>query len=239
MSNPKHNEIKWPQYKEGHFFEMHIRESIAVNKARKPIYSKLTNGQSEKLSNTFLRNQHLSLPIAQFTDYLAKRYQKQGIPIIQLDMVSMHTLGEFKQAFEDSPMPLSAFSPLDVMAIRKELRNAYRSDGFKAVAKTAEDKIKAISAIKTYHAMTRHMLESIVRMANLGDIYIKMAEEKKVRSPRKLSRFLLTLHMNALIGCKTLDKLAAPFQAEGIPIIHQDVPTIRPLPENIGDYIQL
>ena len=58
-----------------------------------------------------------------------------------------------------------------------------------------------------------------------------MAEEKKVASPRNLSKFLLTLHLNALIGCRILDMLSAPFHADGIPIIHNDVPHITPYPE--------
>lgn len=233
----KHNEIKWPTDMDGHFFEMHIRESICVNKARKPLYSKLTNGKSEKLSNTFLRNQHFSLPIARFTDYLGKRYQKLGIPILELDLVSMHNIDKFKESSDQEPMPISAYTPIDVMQIRQELRKAYKDGGFEAVSTTAQNKIDDIAPIKTYHSMTKHMLESIVRMSNLGDIYIQMALDRGIKSPRKLSRFMLTLHMNAMIGCKTLDKLAAPFQADGIPIINQDVPAISPLPSTIDQYI--
>lgn len=221
----------------GNYFETHIAEAKEVNTIRMGKYALITDGQSLKLSKTFIRNQWLSLPIARFTDRLGRKFQKAGIPILELDLVSMDLIDDFSTKSEVEPQNLSEFIPLDVRAIRKKLKKAFNQNGFRGVSIQAQREINKISKIHTYHGMCRHMLESIVRMANLADIYIEMAERKNVKSPARLSRFLLTLHMNALTGCKKLDIIAAPIQAQGIPIIHQDVPPIPPLPAGIDVYL--
>ncbi len=222
---------------EGRFFETHMTEARSLNRLRKPMYSKLTNGKSEKVSRTFIRNQNLSIPIAKFMDRRALKFQKLGIPIIELDMASMHEIDNFSESFTSEVQSLQLYKPVSARRIRKNLKKGYLIGGFKEVSTRAQIEIQKISEFHTYHAMIRHMLESIVRMVNMADIYIDLAEQKGVKSPRRLSRQLLSLHINALPGCMKLDKLSAPIQASGIPIIHQDVPSISPYPANISHYL--
>ncbi|MFT5861004.1 MAG: hypothetical protein ACI865_003122 [Flavobacteriaceae bacterium] len=230
--------ITKPEFEvEGKYFETHMTEARSVNRLRKKMYSKLTNGRSEVVSKTFIRNQYFAIPIAKFTDLLGRKFQKAGIPIIELDLVSMHEIEDFSASFATKAQPIELFKPINAWGIRKSLKRAFKTGGFNAVATLAQKEIDSISSIHTYHAMTRHMLESIVRMAKMADIYIQMAKEKKTKSTRALSRFMLTLHINALIGCRKLDVLAAPIQADGVPIIHQDVPAISPLPHNLSSLI--
>jgi len=230
--------IKKPEFEvKGKYFETHMTEARAVNRLRKKMYSELTNGKSEPISRTFIRNQFFALPIAKFTDRRGKKFQKAGIPIIELDLVSMHEIENFSKSFATMVQPIELFKPIDAWGIRRALKRAFKRDSFRAVAITAQEEIDKISRIHTYHAMSRHMLESIVRTANMADLYIELAKKKQMKSTRSLSRFMLTLHFNALIGCRKLDVLAAPIQAEGIPIIHQDVPAISPLPHNFSSLI--
>lgn len=202
------------------------------------MYSRLTNGASEKISRTFIRNQYLVLPITRITDRIAIKYQKRGIPIVDIDMVSMELIDDFREGSTQDPLPLSAFDPIDVRPIKRRIKLAYEDGSFPAVSQTIEAELKTIEDLTTYHAMFRHMLESMLRAANLAEVYLELARQKQYKSTRGLSRWLLRLHLNALSGCAKLDKLSAPIQADGIPIIKQDVPPIDPRPKEIEAYLK-
>jgi hypothetical protein len=76
--------------------------------------------------------------------------------------------------------------------------------------------------------MTRHLLESALRITNGARRYAAEAEARGVASPAGLSRALLSMHLTTLGEGARLDRRAAPLQAEGVPIICQDVPPIPP-----------
>jgi len=215
-------------------FETHIRDAIEVNRQRLPLYSRLSNGESEKVSKKFILNQHLVLPITWYVDWRARTFQQKGIPIVCLDMVSMRLAPTFRERSEAPPLPLSEFQRPDIEGIHQRAKAAYRHGGFAEVGRVIGDEVKRLHAIPTYHCMLRHMLESALRCSNLAPRYIEKAKQSRMKSPAELSWFLIRLHLMALRGCAELDALAAPLQAQGIPIIGQDVPPITPLPRGLG-----
>jgi hypothetical protein len=215
-------------------FETHIRDAIEVNRQRLPLYSRLTNGESEKVSKKFILNQHLVLPITWYVDWRARTFQQKGIPIVCLDMVSMRLAPTFRERSEVDPQPLSEFHTPDVKKIRQMARTAYLKGSFEEVSRVISKEVRRLQAIPTYHCMLRHMLESALRCSNLAPRYIEKAKQSRMKSPADLSWFLIRLHLMALGGCAKLDALAAPLQAQGIPIIGQDVPPITPLPRGLG-----
>ena len=215
-------------------FETHIRDAIEVNRQRLPLYSRLTNGESEKVSKKFILNQHLVLPITWYVDWRARKYQRKGIPIVCMDMVSMSLTPEFRERSEVEPQPLSEFHTPDVKTIRQMARTAYLKGSFEELSRVISIEVKRLQAIPTYHCMVRHMLESALRCSNLAPKYIEKAEQIHMKSPADLSWFLIRLHLMALGGCAELDALAGPLQAQGIPIIGQDVPPITPLPRGLS-----
>ncbi|MGH7410937.1 MAG: hypothetical protein ACREJ6_07780 [Candidatus Methylomirabilis sp.] len=215
-------------------FETHIRDAIEVNRQRLPLYSRLTNGESEKVSKKFILNQHLVLPITWYVDWRARAFQQKGIPIVCLDMVSMRLAPAFRERSEAPPRPLSEFQKQDIEGMHQRAKAGYRHGGFAEVSRVIGDEVKRLHAIPTYHCMLRHMLESALRCSNLAPVYVEMARHIPMKSPADLSWFLIRLHLMALGGCAELDALAAPLQAQGIPIIGQDVPPITPLPHGLG-----
>lgn len=66
--------------------------------------------------------------------------------------------------------------------------------------------------------MIRHFLESIRRVAGLAPTY-------GVRT-MFISKQMLWAHVRSLKKASELDQMAAPLQAEGLPILCQDVPYI-------------
>ncbi len=215
-------------------FETHIRDAIEVNRQRLPLYSRLTNGESEKVSKKFILNQHLVLPITWYVDWRARTFQQKGIPIVCLDMVSMRLAPTFRERSEVEPQPLFEFHTPDVKKIRQMARTAYLKGSFEEASRVISKEVRRLQAIPTYHCMLRHMLESALRCSNLAPRYIEKAKQSRMKSPADLSWFLIRLHLMALGGCAELDALAAPLQAQGIPIIGQDVPPIAPLPRGMG-----
>lgn len=215
-------------------FEKHISDAIIVNRTRLPLYSKLTDGASKKVSRTFIFNQHVTLPVTWYVDALAKKFQKKDIPVVSIDMVSMELTPAFVAKAEQAPMPFADYKSINQSKISANIRKAFKNGGFFSASETIENELKKIENIPTYHNMTRHMLESMLRMSNLAPIYVELSKMKEMPSTHSLSKLLFKLHLIALIGCALLDKLAAPIQAKGIPIIQNDVPPIEAKPESIN-----
>lgn len=76
------------------------------------------------------------------------------------------------------------------------------------------------------------MLESIRPTASLAPLYKQAAKEKKVKSPGFVVQGFLRSHLEILTEATEIDYLAAPLQAEGLPIICQDVPHIPAYSKN-------
>ena len=81
-----------------------------------------------------------------------------------------------------------------------------------------------------FHCMVRHLLESMLRISNLAPIHEREATELGLPPTRDLSWTLVRMHTLVLTEAVEVDGLAAPLQAEGLPIICRDVPPIPPLP---------
>ncbi|MEW6712771.1 MAG: hypothetical protein AB1403_23340, partial [Candidatus Riflebacteria bacterium] len=70
----------------------HLAEAIASHESRMPYYSEKTGGKSDAIFKKIAGLQGLNLPIAWYIDAQARRFQKDGIPIIIGDLKSMATI---------------------------------------------------------------------------------------------------------------------------------------------------
>jgi hypothetical protein len=70
------------------------------------------------------------------------------------------------------------------------------------------------------------MLESIARVAHLAPKHSRLARDKGMKPTDTFSWRMVQLHLFSLPSFAKLDKLAAPLQSRGVPILHQDVPPI-------------
>lgn len=219
-------------------FEKHIVDAIAVNKQRMPLYADLTGRGSIKLSKGFIRGQKLSLFFVRKTDRIAKFWIESGVPIVEMDMVDMDEIPAFQNHLDFRPQSLSEFKVLQVKALKFRLRKGFYEKGFNGVKVQAEKELAVLKRDSTFHAMAKHMLESLIRTCNMAPIYDKMALHKGIPGTYELSKKMLGHHLIALNGCRRIDKLAAPFQARGVPIIHQDVPYISPFAQGFNEFTE-
>jgi hypothetical protein len=203
----------------------HLREAVRLNKERMPLYSELTGGRSRAISRRLIWAERFSMPVAWYVDWRARRFQRLGIAVVCADFEPMDRTPAFRPRNDDPP-PLSAFAPADSRRIARAVERAYRASGFAGAGAVLEREIETLSRVPGFNCMTRHLLESALRITNGARRYAADAEARDVASPARLSRALLSMHLTTLGEAARLDRRAAPLQAEGVPIVCQDVPPI-------------
>lgn len=208
-------------------FEKHLLQAIQINKTRLPLYAALTDNQSIRISNQLIFWEIIALPLAKITDWCARKYQSAGIPIVKEDIVSMDFTPEFKVCSSVPPLPLAQFVCQNGNSIKRRIYKAYKEKGFSGIIYITQEELNKFEKIQTYHCMLRHLLESILRIADLAPKHDAFTISKGMRSTRHLSWFMIWLHLIFLAITTKFDEWAAPIQAKGIPIIAQDVPVIQ------------
>jgi hypothetical protein len=207
-------------------FQVHLEEAIALNEKRKPLYSWLTQGRSEAISDKLIESEKLSLIFARSVDDAARPYQRAGVAVACDEFVSMADVPVFREQYAFDPEPLTAFEPVDGVALRDGLEATFAEEGFAGLATATDATLHALEEPRTYHCMVRHMLESLRRIANLAPVHEEDAHERGLASPRPISEDLVELHLLSIDPAAKLDEQASVLQSEGIPILCQDVPSI-------------
>lgn len=209
--------------------EQHLKDAMTLNRARLGKYSALTQGASEEISHRLLGFEFVGLYPSVFLDWQAESYQKEGVSIICDELVSMSTVPEFVPKSTIDPEPLSKFVPLSPGDISAEIESAYENESFSGVTKAAQKWLAVANQTPSYHCLMRHFLDSIVRAANLAPLHVAQAQKLgETRSPADLSWEFIKMQLFGLSQMESIDELAAPIQAQGIPILCQDVPVIPP-----------
>lgn len=209
-------------------FQQHLQEAIVINSARKPLYSALTNGASEKLSDQLVQSEQLGVTLAKSVDDKARPYQDAGVSIVCDDFVSMSLVPAFKESFETPPPPLSEFKKVDGVALKASLKSAYESGGFAQLATELASQSATLSATPSYNCMTRHLIDSLLRIATYAPVHDQHAAQAGLGSTLPLSEEMFNLHLLTVDQATQLDADAAPIQASGVPFLCQDVPSIEP-----------
>lgn len=197
-----------------------------MNERRAPVYAEWSDGASTDVSRRLIRSEKVALAAAWYVDRRARWFQRRGIPIGCAEFVSM----ALTPPLGDRPLEPPAGAPgppPDPDSLRSALMDAYGAGGFPAVAREADRMLEALDAWPRYHCMTRHLVESVWRVARLAPDHEAAAEDAGLPTTRGLSELLLRLHLAALPGGAALDAEAAPLQRRGSPILCRDVPPIR------------
>jgi len=212
-------------------FSLHIKEALAINMQRKTEYAQVTNGKSLVTSRAMIWGELLSLPVAKYYDWRAVKFNKQGIPIVLNDFVSMDDI----KPCSSKPQYSSTADFLTFTYIRSELKTYSQQlkaaiallDFRKICALTAEliDKVfEQENKSQAHFAMLIHILESIGFAAANSIEYSKMSNG----ATDKLSKALIKLQSNpmTLSLAVKIDSSAQKAHALGAGIIVNDVPSI-------------
>jgi hypothetical protein len=204
----------------------HIRDAIVLNKERKPLYMKLSNGKSKVVSDKLIwLERKLSMAVP-FADAWAAPYQAAGIPVLCQEFISMSEAPKFQLRNPEGIDSLHNYHRPDITGLKARLLELYTAKAYMRLAEYADKQIIDLDQNPRYNCMVKHILESIRRMAALTPIHQQKSREKNKVSSEYLSRTVLRTHILLLNDFAELDELAAPLQADALPILCQDVPYI-------------
>lgn len=209
----------------------HLLEAIKINYQRRKLYSSITSGRSNKISILMIGLEVLSLPTSMWLDSEGKKWQKLGIPLMAYEFIPMDQTPCFKNTFPFEIEKLDSLPPFEVNALIKLLTQEMKLRNYEQLIKLSDEKLRELAQWPHVHCMKRHILESLIRCANLTIMHLKRAQELTLIFDLKASHFLLDGHIKSLLGSHYIDKLAFPLQNKGVPIIFQDVPHVPALPE--------
>lgn len=205
-------------------FGHHIKESIKINMNRRSIYNELTNGRSNKVFTELLNGEHISLIPALFFDLRARPYQKKGIPLFCYEFMSMNAAPEFDP--NNRIYPQEEFEEFGWKSYKARLNYATKNRDLKAIKKISLEAIDELAAYPSYYCMLRHIFESIYRFAYFAPIQEKLALDKGLKSPMHLSLGMIKLQLLAVGSSYKIDKLSAPIQKDGIPLLCSELPQL-------------
>jgi hypothetical protein len=214
------------------YLTIHLKEAIEINQRRAPLYSKLTEGQSNRISNALLQSEKLSLATSIPMDLTASYWQKRNIPVLVHEFIPMSKTPEFQEQFENDVGISPNFPKFPVEKLLSDLLSLLKKDDYSSVSSLTKNVLEDLSETPKHLCMIRHLIESIHRGSNLLPIHLAKSTEKNIFfSPKKLCHYLLWAQTVALKPCIRIDRWAHPIQKMGVPIIYQDVPYIPPMPE--------
>lgn len=207
----------------------HLLDAIRVNAQRGATYAAVTGGKSRSLTRLLITLECLCvLPLTLF-DWLGRKYNRQGIHIIEADFVSMTKINELStplrlngQASEKQRRSLSDKS-------REYRKKAFRSTlrgNFNETSRHTFELLQFVRQLEeecqSLFPMTRHMLTSVGSAAYNSITYAKQSEGRTVF----LSKMFVISHLSCVRASVDIDKKAQRCHALGAGIIENDVPYI-------------
>ena len=206
---------------ESNCFSRHLSDSIRVNYASKAYYHKLTQGASDAAFNSLISAELLVYPLARAIDFKVRHYQREGIDLWCKEFIDL------------SPAPVRVFVKptrrfeiFDDSFYKQALRSALQAKDHQTVMGLSQQALGSLQDQPDFHCMTRHLFESIYRIAYFIPQRNSEAKDKGLKSPQVLMFELMGLHLKALKRTSRIDQLAAPIQAQGIPIICDQIPDL-------------
>jgi hypothetical protein len=205
-------------------FELHLREAIALNRERAPLYARLSEGRSRAISRSLILQERLLLPVARWFDGRAEPYHRAGVPLLGDAFVSMDRTPAF--AAPGHPLPAPPRLRPNGRHLARAVRAALRGEGLPAAERIMRREIETLSAEPrvSRHAATHARIHPPDRRARPH--HERMASDRGLPSPRPISLRILRLHLRGFPAAVRLDRRAEPLQRRGIPIIVNDVPPI-------------
>lgn len=205
----------------------HILDAIRLNNKRAKEYALLSNGQSRVLSYRLILTEIVCLPVALILDLQANRFEKKGLAIFSDIFESMDNVPEFNPEYPDTVNYAAPLKEVKFDNQVKELKYATTKKNFTKLESISNEIIMKLEEQPHVYLMTRHLLESIRRIASVAPYHLAKANDMSLPSPLPLLLRLLKLHYWALKFGQKLDHQSASIQTSGVPFLFYDLPTIH------------
>ena len=207
-------------------FKRHIKEAINLNKDRLPQYAALTNNQSIPFSKRLINYEKLILSSAWLVDFIGDRYQTKGLPFVKEEFIDMESTNAFSATFPkhiDFQKPLI---PYDFSFFSKVIKSAISNKSSEKIVEICNAVLLDLQSQAHVYNMTRHIIESLRRIAYLIPFHQLKAQELKIKPPTSYSWMFIKSHLYLLSRSINFDEKVSFIQEKGIPFIWQDLPSI-------------
>lgn len=210
-------------------FTEHLRDALASNRERREYYARMSNGASRALSDHVIRLETLTLPFALHFDLRADRFNRQGIAIVDGDLVPMSGV----LPADTPPRHRSVAGKADLEKLdgwldtyRAAVSGALAHRDFETIGRLTYDLLDRVEALEktadAHFAMTRHVVESVGYAAQHSLAY---REASKGQTDDLAARFI-RLQAFGLTGTIAIDRRAQALHKRGLGIIVNDLPDI-------------
>ena len=212
----------------------HLRAAIRQNVARRAGYRRRGGWRAQALSVTLVAHERSLLPFAALLDRQARRFQREGIPVLAADLQRMALSpppGRQLDGVRAVPRRELGWPAGFAWMAARELgavlrRRGFHADRFRDAARVVEGALDALALLEgmfgARFALTEHVLESIGISALNGLAYAEQSQGRTVTLSRRFAAGQVLL----LPGAVTLDVLAGPVHARGVPLFIDDVPPV-------------
>jgi len=210
----------WAMQNNGRCFERHLKEAIHVNRVRAQEYSKLTHGRSERISKLLIFLDRTGLPFGKYFDLRAREIPgSSGVSLVCEVIPSVLPVLE-KPLASESPTDLKRYRPFSVRMANREIRAAYKQGGLPATRAVLATQLTELNQEPKFNCLARQFISSMDRLV-----------EASARAPNRaaadrLAWELMKATLLQLRMLTQLDRMAAEFQAAGIPILCGEIPKI-------------
>jgi len=208
-------------------FTKHIKEAIQLNSSRLEKYAQLTDNKSVKYSMRLIKYEKLILLSAPLVDLIGDRFQKKGLPFISEEFVDMNLVKDFSPTFPESINYQQKLRKLDFSVYLKPLKAAYTRRSYADVLQFSQLLLVELQSQAHVYCMTRHIIESIHRIAFLIPLHQEKSKILGIKGPEFYSWILINSHLKLVKLSVNFDEELAFIQESGVPFIWQDLPSIN------------
>lgn len=202
-------------------FSDHLREAIALNRARLEPWAVLSQGRTRVVSRLLITSEYATLPVAWWTERQARRAAPSGLRDLDRCFVSMRDLPPVERAAPaDAPQALRRARAAATTTWARAVAAARRADAPDAALAASLALLRDLADAPGALCMRRHLAESAARA---GSVLMGLSRESAVRP---VLWGLLQRHGLGFGAADRLDDLALPLQREGVPILAHDLPVI-------------
>ena len=213
----------WAKANSAHCFRQHLEEAVSMNQTRRRGYSDMSQGRSDSISEDLIALDRLGLTVAPFFDFRSRNFnQRSGVAINCEVIPSMFTAKPMRGRGASSPVALyKDISPTDILFHARALHFKYGDgSGLEYLKRYLASEVHPLESAPQYNCLARHFLKSMVRLLDVA------ADHPELAADPGYPWALIETSLVQLEAMDVLDHRAAPLQAEGIPILCQELPVI-------------
>lgn len=205
----------------------HLKEAIALNLERMPLYADLSDGKTLPFSKKLIRSEKTLLYGAWIFDRIGDRLQEKGVPYLKDEFVEMATVPTFNPKYPAEVDYRTPIQLIDTEALMLALKKHIRTRDFEKLHTKCVTFLKTKLSEQTHvYCMLRHLLESMALISALVPVQADRCQKLGLKAPTAYSILLLHGHYWQLNKAKKMDEKVAPIQQSGIPFLFQDLPGI-------------